>query len=576
MHISKTCGMGYFEQPLSSYDHFNDCRPYFKFLKITNMSGRARHIGNEKMRYLKPRMQKEFKELITHVVIEPENVAVYDDGSPLHTFASKVQKLVRELKKFSDSTGRKDHPNLNSLQSSSLIRDLVKLILKTESSQMVKVQSQYALQSLATIEESLDVLNHQITSFLNAPNQEDKEKLKNILKRYFPKPLELTFSMKPHLLSQNVPAYSALVPLIEEVSPQNLCKLHEDFWHIEELLLGAELTETCQIYAQNLQEIANLEEFQLKLVPYISWLRDPMLILNNKEILVPSRLNVGAIDLFSGKKPPFQVLINQLTSDQNASIMGAIESQKLFSAHIQGVKESPFYFEGGNLLAAINQQGKKIYLCGAFNILYSLLNAQHLLNSAEKKKMVFKELDQVENHFSPDMLILAQERLEKAGLLSRFTTKQEQLDVTRIVLATAKTIEKTMQTTLGDPVCVIGDIFTTQPEFHLDMFLLPAPEGIIFIQDDELCCKVLEMVSERYQLKPLEKKRLAIYQKNAEQRLQKNGEVLKGISETLSKLGFRVVPLPGLYHEQPGLAIVNFMNAIIGKGKNGKFGMVQK
>ncbi|MBS0655292.1 MAG: hypothetical protein JSR46_05925, partial [Verrucomicrobia bacterium] len=46
---------------------------------------------------------------------------------------------------------------------------------------------------------------------------------------------------------------------------------------------------------------------------------------------------------------------------------------------------------------------------------------------------------------------------------------------------------------------------------------------------------------------------------------------LTDISRALHTFGFRVIPVPGLYHKDLGLANVNFMNSIIGVGKNGKF-----
>ncbi len=68
-----------------------------------------------------------------------------------------------------------------------------------------------------------------------------------------------------------------------------------------------------------------------------------------------------------------------------------------------------------------------------------------------------------------------------------------------------------------------------------------------------------------------EKKRLDSYLKNAEQKLKVHGDSLQSIAEKLRSFGFQVIPVPGLYYEKSKLAVVNFLNSIVAKGKKGTF-----
>jgi hypothetical protein len=514
--------------------------------------------------------------MILNSVINPERVVAYQHGVKLDSSTDKIQKFIGDIDQFYHSSRGSNTPALKYYKESGLIQALVKIIISDEDPG-VRERAQYALLLLEKIDSNIASLNHEISSFLEPSSAKSEQKAFKRLENFItklPMPLELDFSIKPHALRSNSPQYHLLLPTVESALSVSKKMEHDAFWEIQELMVGIEPGQ--KMFAQNLMEVAAAEGFDLTF-SNIAWLRDPLHILNNKDLLVPLPLNVDQNKTKSSflldNKGKFPELIHHLTDDPNASVMMTGEIEQISSSPLSNMVLSPFYFEGGNLIPAINQQGDKVYLCGAYNILYSILNSMELIATEESRKDLLEEMITLENSgkFSSENVSLVKERLENAGLLANFSSEDERDMVAKITISAASYYEKLMAKTLGAPMCVVGDIFASQPAFHLDMFLLPAPGGTIFMQDYSLCGKVIDLILSHYSLDETQKETLLMYQKKSNELMESRQGALDRIAKSLEKAGFRVVSVPGVYHENESNDKINFLNAITGIGEKGAF-----
>ncbi len=506
------------------------------------------------------------------VTKSPQTTSIIHEGEPLHSACSKIKKYLHTFLLTRTMNG---HPTLNYFTE---IRCFITNILDLEDSEK-RMDAFHALICMEKSDPSLHSLNYEISCFLNSSSEEGRKRSFNRLyafSRTLLQPMQMHFPIKPC-----IPKNAFFLPTPITFSHLIHREVHDAFWHVEQIMVGHE----AGCYIDNLTEIAEKEGIsqvidlaKLAFVPEIEWARDAMIILENGELLIPSRINLLHPDdqlgfFFTPPRSKFSHLITKLCSHDFAEgILGSVAddfvSSKMLKSDIQGIREAPFYFEGGNLIPAINQAGERIYLCGANNILFSVLNSHFILS--DHKKELLEEVKSLE--VSPYKLLFIQERLENAGLLTKFSSSREKEWIAKLTIASIKSIEKQMARTLGCPVIVIGDVFQPPIEFHLDMFLLPAPEGVVFIQDFELCKTVLTHTLQSYSLSDEERKQLLMYLEESE-RLQKiHGEKLKAVTLQLYHAGFHVVSVPGAYYEKTkkGRA-VNLLNAIMGIGKAQRF-----
>ncbi len=516
----------------------------------------------------------------------PHSHSVVYEGDPLYSFHSKIQKYMHDVKKNLVSPQKTEGlPTLNYLP---LLRNLVGQIIHPAVPETVE-RARHTLLLLEKMEPCLESLNYEISQFLTHADEKSRTQSLKRLQAFAASPLEpmqIHFPMKPWSPHPSS-TYRSLLPKSEPIVPIVCRETHDAFWHLEGILIGHD----AGCYLDNLKEIAEKEGLskiinfaEIPHIPETKWLRDTFVILENREILIPSRINLVHPDdprgfmTFSNRKRKLGDLIAHLCAHPfDEGILGSVAdkhlSEQWLHAPIHGVREAPFYFEGGNLLPAVNQAGEKIYLSGANNLLFSMLNSHFIFSNTQEKMNLLQEIRNLEGtpSFSKDHLLLVQERLENAGLLSQFPSIQEKKWIAQLTIAATKYMEKQIAAALGCPLIIIGEIFQAPVEFHLDMFLMPAPEGVIFIQDFELCKTVLNHILQSYPLSENEKKRLLVYLQETELKQKTHGEQLKAISQKLETAGFKVLPLPGAYYEKSGRRSVNLLNSLMGIGKRGQF-----
>lgn len=545
-----------FETPLAHYNQFTN--NYFKFITFRNENSFQNSSNDPKI----------ISEMIVKVVLAPHLTAIHNKDIVLPTDASKISKLTKDLKRFYKSSKGKKAAPLRYLDNGNLPRTLVRLIILKGVADPIRLRAQYALQSLEKVDSGLSALNRQVNRFLLDPDVHTRKIAEKCLKKFITNdsksfvyhcPIQAHDSNKRKAL----PDYS---DLIFPINGMQTNKHHDAFWRLEKIYIGTSNDLSAEVQYRNLKQIAPYEGFQVQTFPGLNWLRDPMLILDNKEVLVPACLHRGILNVFG--LTHFVELVQNLLSD-SSSVMGAIDSESVAQTSIAGMKECPFYFEGGNFLPAINVEGEKIYLCGASNVLFSILNARHLFSSNEKKMALLEEMKN--SQFSKEAITLVQSRLEKGELLSQFSSQEDKEFLAKVTIALTKHIEKLMAETVKGKVIMIGEVFESQPDYHLDMFLMPAPNGLIFIQDFSLTAQVLKRIANHLHLKPEERKRYEEYLMMAEDQIKTRQQSLNRTAEILRKAGFNVIAVPGVFHDKHGAPVVNFLNSVVGVGQNGPF-----
>ncbi|NGX48013.1 MAG: hypothetical protein K1000chlam3_01399 [Chlamydiae bacterium] len=480
-------------------------------------------------------------------VLNPERLTIIVDHEVQDSTWAKIHALVQNLKRvFPKNAAPLSYFFFNN-SPENMIQQLVTAVFD----QNTRARARYALLLLENIDPSLEALNNEISRDPSSNNRHLQYFIKN----------------PPHSFKIHLP----LRPLA--VKPHRLNASSNPSWEIKKILIGSEKNHDC--YVENLEELGETFGFTITKMT-MKWMRDAFIRLNDQEILLPARMSLHRKDIlptakYFGYRAPIVDLIIALTADPNPAVIGEVASERLTEKlyYLKGAKEVSFYFEGGNVFFALTQKGKKYCLCGPSNVLFSLVNSAYTFASSEAKKALLEKMQDLEKSklFSTENLSFVQERLEKAKLLENFPFPQDRIFITKLTIASCVQIEKQMEKTLGCSVLVLGSIFKPQVEYHLDYFLLPAPDGTIFIQDNSLCTQVLREISKQYTLSTAEKEQLALYLDKAENPKEHTETSSREISEMLSAAGFNVVPFPGVYYGKKHHILVNFLNAIVGQNK---------
>lgn len=251
-----------------------------------------------------------------------------------------------------------------------------------------------------------------------------------------------------------------------------------------------------------------------------------MIISQNETIFLPAPL-----------APSYHAQSFAITKDIYNQL-GAVDrsgfGEELISQNIPGIKQASFYFEGGNLLRAVNIKGQVVYLCGAQNIFASMLNPSFTFADPSIKQLILDEAEKIDESKEFDTTIsnlsrlltlvdfpapgkivesffrTVESELTKEFYLDEFSESEQQFLV-KVFLIMEKVIINQMEKALGAPVIVLGNIFKAQPAFHIDLILAPAPGGKIFIQDDRKSLEILERLESHTTLSQEEKCRLEEY-----------------------------------------------------------------
>ncbi len=268
-------------------------------------------------------------------------------------------------------------------------------------------------------------------------------------------------------------------------------------------------------------------------------------------------------------------LIGYADSDLMGTVAEKKYTQKLL-AKARGYREVPFCFEGGNVLRAMNKQGEIIYLWGSYNLLYSLLNCAFTFSGQEDDCLSSLSGLEGTSLCSEERIKFVAERLKKAKLLDAFPDEKEQAWIAKLCIAIIECTKEMVAQELKQRVLFLGDAFAPQPEFHLDMFLLPAPGGKIFIQSPSKCVELLTTILKQTNLTYDQRRCLKAYLHNAKQQAkrEKESKRLQRMAEELAQAGFELVQTAGIFslNSRKGVTCaINFLNSIVGMGDKGPF-----
>lgn len=534
-----------------------------------------------------------FKKILK-LVEEPDQVTLTQEGGCSATFSSKIQCMVKELTAYYRKSASEEMPPLSHLDSDELgrvniISELVKKVIDSNCPGLVKERAQWAMLLLEKLDSGLHTVNWAISNFLDPKSKKIQKSAKKILHRFTENPPEAIYferKVKPHSPSKNEwPVHFQCRTL---PPPQDNLDRHNAFWKLEKIYVDSSKESRCCI--ENLKEIAAIEKIPvIHEVEHVhTWLRDPLIILKNKQILIPSplplpRQNPSKFSFFGGTSDSLlpKTILSLCSEEKDSSIpciMGQIAnddmSTELLRSGLKGLKEAPFYFEGGNLIPAVNKYGEIIYLSGAHNVLFSLLNSYNIFSTEEKMGALIDEMRSLENtsFFEKTDLLSIYQRFQAADLILSNHSFEDRVLLAKIILASSKVIEKQMEHYLEHTVQTLGNLFELPPEFHLDLFLMPAPNGAIFIQDHALTAIVLKNLLKNAPLNAEEFERIFLYLQAAEQKQETDGKKLELIRDELERLGFFVISTAGsFYLNSNSLPSVNFLNAIVGMGEKESF-----
>lgn len=499
---------------------------------------------------------------ITDVVYHAAPVIKHDEGDPLVGDAAKIRRLVREVERAYHSVEGRSCPAFSLVKEVDRKFTSVQLLVGATCSRGIdsatKARAIYALILLEKVDPFLRRINYELAIARNKRNSKEVRvlALRN-LDAYSVDPLErvvLSFPLRPY----SIPKRSAHITKGKEESP------HDLFWKISAISLG----ERHPIGVRNLVSIAKREGFKVDSAfekERILWLRDHVLFKKDGGMLLPARLYHK--DAFRNKT--IRVLIDDTFQDLMGGVAEWSTFEKFSGRYHALVTEAPFYFEGGNLLEAMNGKDQICYLSGAHNLLFSLVNATFTFAGQEEALLKCLSGFQGSDLFADVRVTPLRKRLIEAQLMPKVDEETE-IWITELALAAIEFIKNQMEEVLDHPVVHVGDPFEAQPDFHIDMFLAPAPDGRVFLLSHELCIKLLRELLKNDKLSLKDRKRLIQYLGAAHLKNRLVGNMLKDIGKQLETAGFKVIPTPGVFFANKKLA-VNFINGLFGRSKNGDY-----
>lgn len=496
---------------------------------------------------------------IYKMVKTPTYSTYINEGESL-TYHTSLIKLVNDVK-------LEMKPNLSN---STFVRNrfimclsLVKLILKNADRPELQERAADALMHLEKVFPRLNWWNNQIQQYIYLKDEVDLLELNKLLKKKIYKiknASNFQMSIQKHQLPVNKPEYSLLFDSFD------LCfvELSKGFWEDKQIYIGGPGQKACS-YNDNLREVTMLEGLSAPQNGGLFWLRDYFILPLSNKILVPSPLCLAHSD--SEELKMINTFKNLLDiEDRQIQVMGL---GGLFANSLQkdeNIDIAPFYFEGGNLIQTTSKENEVVYISGASNLLFSLLNSSEILSR--------KEFNEILNHangnpnYRFDLLPnddVLMERLSKAHFLDSIS-EDESKYIPQIISSILRHMHVNMTIFLGQ-VFTVGNVLENQPDFHLDMFMLPAPGGVVFLQDHSLCLEVLSMIECHYQeeLSIEQIEEIELYKKGSIEALASTENSLSAIRTQLESYRFQVISAPGVFFKK-GSMKVNFLNALLGKG----------
>jgi hypothetical protein len=330
---------------------------------------------------------------------------------------------------------------------------------------------------------------------------------------------------------------------IQSAEPSNAMP----FWRYKKIYYGI----TPKKILDDLERIYKIENLCLESLKLLTpWARDPILLPGNKTMLFPARIkkrretDQQTLDflftikqLYSKEGRPFQQSVMGWVLDKSLS-------KGLIKANCHNAREVPCYFESANLIKAQNSKNETVYLSGASNLLYTLLNAGSIPYYATQIDAIVERVKKI----SEETPSLNQDQLERVGLIESGWSKPKKMLAMRIFHAIMETIKEVMTNEFEFPLIHLGDPLEAPPDFHLDLYLLPAPGGIMFLQDHQKSWDLLESPKDQKNCTKDEIDRIHLYQEAAIHADEDDREKLNRIAEKLKQSDFKVIRVAGCFY----------------------------
>ncbi len=414
------------------------------------------------------------------------------------------------------------------------LKELVQIVLQREAflkgkkAQEEKHLAMRTLDLLGRFDPRAEQIHRECAKFLKTDDPRTELSLRSWLKNAEPSFMNKTVTPFPN----------------NRTYPKNGAFPSDELWKIRTIFLGAMSEE----FVHELTVIGKKEGFSIK-APFENmdlgvyyWLRDLFVITPSGRILMPRKVELD--DAFWKLHHCF---FNR-TEGQHPMGHVARYPDVLSDLKRKGIEESFFYFEAGNMPFARNQYGQLFYISGQANIQINfILRASSIIQ--ENLACLKNKFDQYSPKEKSEMLeerLMMLEAFVRSGIYFEFSMYHPDAVALAAVIGYRELIAK-FSTEFETPVLVVGDPYEMQAEYHLDMFLAPGPNGLMFIQDYEQTVQILEdLLKKAVSLQ--EKEYIENYLGKAKFMTEKFSEQVKHIGLQLKLAGFNVCFVPGVYH----------------------------
>jgi len=331
-----------------------------------------------------------------------------------------------------------------------------------------------------------------------------------------------------------------------------------------------------------LKKIGILENFLVKpLKCRFQWFRDVFFPISAGKVLIPF---VGpkyacndALEIKLRTILPYNSAYFTALPLQQQMMGNPYKFSKLYFGWMQSselpftCKESTFYFEGGNLLRVINRKNETIILCGALNLVCAFIVAElnQTFTSLEMQEKIQKKINELLGKNTLQVQLLKE---TKDVLKILYKRKDISLKDAYQAVAKIEVIRDELQEELQSPMLVLesGHGFDqAQLELHIDMYILPAPNGVVFVQSYEVTVHTLQEILDNSRLSFLELKVLNSFLKYARLLRRRDEKRLRAVCKQLEQLDLTVIKVPGIYVNKH--YNINYLNSIAGQGSTGSF-----
>ncbi len=409
------------------------------------------------------------------------------------------------------------------------------------------------LELLGRIDQRVDLVFCQCAKFLqtNSPN----------VKRG----LELWCDNSPPFL-----IYKEIKPRVAEpASLRKMLPMEQDEWRIRKIFLGT----NSRSFVQNFEEVGEKEGFTLE-TPFwnneeesIAWLRDMVLLTPSGRILIPKIVTFDE-EFWDTHNSFYSALGGDWLMGEVVLYPDSLEKLREI-----GAEEASVYYEGGNLTLGRNQKGKLFYLSGQGNLQMSfILHAERLihenLQGLQEKWRAFTPEESQE--IFQEAMVFMQPALIRSGIIAKFANVSF-YDIVIAAVLGLRQLRAEFMNELQLPTLFLGPPYELQAEFHIDLFVIPAPNGMVFVQDYSQTVAILEELLSEDHWSFEKRDNLEEYLTKAKLMEQKYQQQIKHIGAQLQLSDFKVCYVPGLYHlnlvegdDNSSVAKAAYINCIFG------------